>query len=168
MTKRILLAEDEMLVGTMVQLNLTSAGYEVVWVKDGLAAAEQGIAGSFDAILLDIAMPGQDGIEALRQIREAGVETPVAMLSARSNVETKVDTLNLGADDYLPKPFDVSELVARVGALIPPPPLKAAPPKPPLTWSGPKGRWSWSTARPPGGQDARAPSASGQDARAPS
>ncbi len=118
MSGRILLAEDELLVGTMVQLNLASAGYEVVWVKDGLSAAQEGKSGQYDAILLDIAMPGQDGIAALQQIREAGVRTPVAMLSARSEVSTKVSTLNLGADDYLPKPFDVSELIARVGALV--------------------------------------------------
>ena len=118
MTHRLLLAEDEELVGTMVRLNLQSAGYEVEWVKDGLSAAEKGREPGFDAILLDIAMPGQDGIEALKQLREAGVRTPVLMLSARSSVATRVDTLNLGADDYLPKPFDVTELIARVAALL--------------------------------------------------
>ena len=115
---KLLLAEDELLVGTMVELNLTSAGYNVEWVKDGLSVVERGRDGDFDAILLDITMPGQDGIEALRQLREAGLRTPVMMLSARSSVATKVDALNLGADDYLPKPFDVAELIARVGALV--------------------------------------------------
>lgn len=115
---RVLLAEDEELVGAMVRINLTSAGYDVVWVKDGLRAVDEGAGGAYDAILLDIAMPGQDGVEVLRQLRAAGVRTPVMMLSARSSVKTKVDTLNLGADDYLPKPFDVAELIARVGALV--------------------------------------------------
>jgi two-component system, OmpR family, alkaline phosphatase synthesis response regulator PhoP len=72
----------------------------------------------FDLILLDIGLPGADGITVLAGLRRAGIGTPVLMLTARGDVATKVETLELGADDYLPKPFDVSELQARVKALV--------------------------------------------------
>ena len=118
MSGRILLIEDEELVGTMVRMNLESAGYEVVWRKDGpggLAGARQG---SFDLILLDITLPGMDGLEILKRIRAEGNPVAVMMLTAQGTVKTKVEALDGGADDYLPKPFDLAELIARVQALM--------------------------------------------------
>jgi len=118
MSGRILLIEDEELVGTMVRMNLESAGYEVVWWKEGpsgLAAAQQG---EYDIILLDISLPGMDGLEILKVLRKQGNKVAVMMLTAQGNVTTKVKALEVGADDYLPKPFDVAELAARVNALM--------------------------------------------------
>ena len=118
MSGRILLIEDEELVGTMVRMNLESAGYQVVWRKDGpsgLTAAQQG---GYDIILLDISLPGMDGLEILKVLRKQGNKVAVMMLTAQGNVTTKVKALEVGADDYLPKPFDVAELAARVNALM--------------------------------------------------
>lgn len=118
MSEHILLVEDEELVGTMVRMNLVAEGFEVDWVRSG----PQGIAAArdhpFDLVLLDIGLPGADGIEVLRTLRRDGIGAPVLMLTARGDVATKVETLELGADDYLPKPFDVAELLARVRALV--------------------------------------------------
>jgi DNA-binding response OmpR family regulator len=116
--EKILLVEDEELVGTMVRLNLEGAGHQVVWIRNGTEAAERAAAEAFDLILLDIALPGMNGLSVLRGLRKGGVETPVMMLTARSDVPTKVEALEFGADDYLPKPFDVAELIARVSALL--------------------------------------------------
>jgi len=118
MSGRILLIEDEELVGTMVQMNLENAGYSVEWSKDGKDAAQTAAAHRFDLILLDIALPGRNGIEILTELRKKGVGTPVMMLTALDDVSTKVRALETGADDYLPKPFDVAEMIARVNALV--------------------------------------------------
>lgn len=117
MSGKILLVEDEDLVGTMVRLNLERAGYHVVWVRNG-SAAEQAATDPFDLILLDIALPGKDGLAVLRDLRAIGIGTPVMMLTARGDLSIKVDALDMGADDYLPKPFHVEEMVARVNALV--------------------------------------------------
>jgi DNA-binding response OmpR family regulator len=114
---RILFVEDEELVGTMVRMNLEGEGYDVTWCRDG----ESGLARldrRFDLVVLDIALPGIDGIEVLTRLRGQGIGTPVLMLTARSDVSIKVKTLDLGADDYLAKPFDVAELLARVKAMV--------------------------------------------------
>ena len=118
MSKKILVAEDEDLVGTMVRLNLESAGYQVVWVKNGSEAAERAAAEPFDLILLDISMPGLGGLSVLEKLRSIGVGTPIMMLTAHTDVPTKVRSLDYGADDYLAKPFHVEEMVARVNALV--------------------------------------------------
>lgn len=118
MIGRILLVEDEELVGTMVQMNLEAAGYEVVWIKSGLEAEKIAATELFDIVLLDIALPGRDGLELLTNLRHAGLGIPIMMLTARGDVPTKVQALQIGADDYLPKPFDVEELLARVHALV--------------------------------------------------
>ncbi|MDP2907694.1 MAG: response regulator transcription factor [Nanoarchaeota archaeon] len=118
MNEKVLVVEDEELVGTMVRLNLEGAGYNVIWVKNGPDAEQRATTEAFDLILLDIALPGRDGLSVLQNLRKAGVGTPVMMLTARSDVATKVQTLDAGADDYLPKPFDVPEMIARVNALV--------------------------------------------------
>jgi DNA-binding response OmpR family regulator len=102
----------------MVRMNLESAGYEVRWFRNGLEGRALAQIEPFDLILLDIALPGISGLEILEEIRRSGVGTPVMMLTARSDVPTKVSALQMGADDYLPKPFDVAELIARAHALV--------------------------------------------------
>ncbi len=115
---RVLLIEDEELVGTMVRLNLQGAGFETVWLKNGHEALRIISKNNFDLILLDITLPGMGGLEVLEKIRRREITTPVMMLTARGEVQTKVEAFTIGADDYLPKPFDVAELVARVQALV--------------------------------------------------
>ena len=118
MNAKILLVEDEELIGTMVRLNLEGLGHQVVWIKNGLNAVTAAEAEPFDLILLDIALPGLDGMAVLRRLRRSGIGTPVMMLTAAGDVTTKVEALDAGADDYLPKPFDVAEMTARVNALV--------------------------------------------------
>ena len=115
---RILLVEDDELVGTMVTLNLKSEGFVVTWCRDGTQGLQAALGQPFDLLLLDISVPDLSGLDVLREVRGSGVGTPVLMLTARSDVASKVEALNLGADDYLPKPFHVDEMVARVRALM--------------------------------------------------
>ncbi len=114
----LLLIEDEELVGTMIRINLESLGHNVTWSRDGRQALDLLGNQHFDLILLDINLPGKDGISLLRTLRQTDTSTPVLMLTARSDVTTKVVSLDLGADDYLVKPFDLPELLARVNALL--------------------------------------------------
>lgn len=115
---RFLLVEDDELVGTMVLMNLQTDRDQVVWAKTGTDALREATASRFDLVLLDITLPGMEGTEVLKRMRAAGVHTPVLMLTARFDTNTKVKAFSLGADDYLSKPFDVLEMVARVGALL--------------------------------------------------
>jgi len=115
---RLLLAEDDKLVGTMVCMNLESEGHQVVWAQTGPEALERATTEPFDLVLLDIGMPLMDGLEVLHRLRRAGLGTPVLMLTARGDVASKVAALDGGADDYLAKPFDVDEMLARVRALV--------------------------------------------------
>jgi len=118
MNARILLVEDEKLIGTMVRINLEAEGWDVTWVRDGDAAREHVTGGGYDVMLLDLELPGRGGLELVADSRQAGIETPVLILTAHGGVDLKVRSLGLGADDFLAKPFDVAELVARVGALL--------------------------------------------------
>jgi len=118
MTANILLIEDEELVGTMVRMNLESADYQVTWIKKGGEALDKATSETFDLILLDIALPEKSGLEILKELRIRGVNIPVMMLTARSDIPSKIGALQMGADDYLAKPFDVRELVARTEALL--------------------------------------------------
>lgn len=116
--RRILLVEDEPgLVMTLTD-RLTSEGYVVSSVSDGEAALELVDRESFELVLLDVMLPGKNGFDVCRDIRQKGIETPVLMLTARSQVVDKVVGLKLGADDYLTKPFEMMELIARVEALM--------------------------------------------------
>jgi two-component system alkaline phosphatase synthesis response regulator PhoP len=115
---RILLVEDDELVGTMVRMNLENAECSVLWCRDGAEGLAAARAEPFDLVLLDISLPSLDGYGVLTSMRRAGVGTPVLMLTARSDVGSKVRALDMGADDYLAKPFDVAELVARARALV--------------------------------------------------
>ncbi len=114
---RILLVEDDELLGSGVSDALDFARYAHEWVRDGklaLAAAQQE---DFDLIVLDLGLPGMDGLEVLSRLREAGKQVAVLILSARDGTHDRVRGLNLGADDYLVKPFELDELLARINAL---------------------------------------------------
>jgi DNA-binding response OmpR family regulator len=114
---RVLVVEDERKVASFIRKALEAEGFATDVCAngdDGLAAAR---VTPFDAIVLDIMLPGRDGLSVLRQLREKKNGTPVLLLSARGEVNERVEGLNAGADDYLPKPFELAELVARVRAL---------------------------------------------------
>lgn len=114
MTKRILLIEDE--PGLVLTLSdaLRSEGYEVDAATDGATGLERAITGTWDVILLDVMLPRMNGFDVCRGLRQQGVRTPVIMLTARGQVVDRVLGLKIGADDYLPKPFDMLELLARI------------------------------------------------------
>ena len=114
---RILIAEDEPELAAALEAMLKREHYSVDVVHDGDDALDYGLAENYDGLVLDIMMPRRDGLEVLRLLREKGVSTPVLLLTARSRVDDRIRGLNAGADDYLPKPFDMGELVARVRAL---------------------------------------------------
>ena len=114
----ILVAEDQTDIRDLLVLNLRSAGYEVTAVGDGVAAlASQNEQGS-DLLVLDLMMPGMDGLEVCKALRARGRSTPILMLTAKSTELDRVLGLELGADDYLTKPFSLPELLARVKALL--------------------------------------------------
>lgn len=113
----ILIVEDETALAGAVEHILQKAGHATDWVADGQTALDYIRGFSYDLVLLDIMLPRLDGLSVLRQIRGEGISTPVLMLTARATVPDKVTGLNAGADDYLTKPFDPEELLARVGAM---------------------------------------------------
>ncbi len=114
----VMLVEDEELISTMVEINLKREGFDVVSFGASEPALEYLETGSCDVILLDIMLPGMNGPEALKEIRGRGITTPVLMLTARHDLDLKVGTLESGADDYLTKPFDMDELLARIRVLL--------------------------------------------------
>jgi len=115
---RLLLVEDDSMIGASVQKGLRQDGFAVDWVRDG-HAAELAIANeSYALILLDLGLPGKDGLEVLATLRKRGNATPVLVLTARDAVADRVKGLDSGADDYLVKPFDLDELEARIRALL--------------------------------------------------
>lgn len=114
---RLLIAEDTLDLNRALQAILEKSGYEVTCTHDGQEALDHAMAETFDGIILDIMMPRMDGIEALRQMRERGVETPVLLLTAKAEVDDRVAGLDAGANDYLSKPFAMRELLARVRAM---------------------------------------------------
>ena len=118
MPMRILLAEDEELIGRMVELNLRHEGYEVTWVKNGTDAFARAHSEPWDLLVLDVMLPGASGFQVAKDLREKDVTIPILMLTARSDTTSKVRGLDAGADDYVVKPFDMAELLARVRALI--------------------------------------------------
>lgn len=114
----ILLVEDDRLLGDGMRRALEHVGYTVTWARDGQEALSAALTQRYSCILLDLRMPLMNGIEALKQIRERGDKTPVIIVTANERPDQKVDGLDAGADDYLVKPFDLSELLARVRAQI--------------------------------------------------
>ncbi len=118
MSARILIVEDEPgLVLTLADL-LSAEGYEVDTAQDGAAGLRKALEDRFDLIVLDVMLPGKNGFDVCRELRQKGRDTAVLMLTARGQVADRIVGLKLGADDYLPKPFDPAELTARVEALL--------------------------------------------------
>jgi two-component system, OmpR family, alkaline phosphatase synthesis response regulator PhoP len=114
---RLLLVEDEPGLQLALTDRLTAEGYQVEVAGDGNLAVNRATTDTFDVIVLDVMLPGRDGFEVLRAIRQQGVTAPVLMLTARGQIVDKVVGLKMGADDYLTKPFEAMELVARLEAL---------------------------------------------------
>ena len=114
---QLLLVEDDPTMQATLHRALTRRGMDVVAVGDGRAALSQWMARQPDAVVLDLTLPGLDGLQVLQQARNRGLRTPVLILTARGTVGDRVMGLNAGADDYLPKPFDLDELEARLRAL---------------------------------------------------
>ena len=114
----ILLVEDETKVGNALCAGLQAEGYEIVWAQTGEEGFFHASSRSFDLILLDVMLPGRDGIEVLDTLRKHGNKTPVLLLTARDAIEDRVLGLDTGADDYLVKPFAFAELSARIRALL--------------------------------------------------
>ena len=114
---RILLVEDEPSAARFIAKGLREARHAVDVASDGLSAAEQCQQSDYDAVILDVMLPGKDGFAVCRELREGGSDVPVLMLTARDAIADRVAGLDAGADDYLTKPFDFRELLARVRAL---------------------------------------------------
>lgn len=115
---RLLVIEDDEHLGLAVSNCLRQDGYAVDWERDGAIAEEVLRYQTYDVIVVDIGLPGLDGISILKTLRSRGDKTPVLVLTARSAVDDRIDALDLGADDYLAKPFDVREFLARCRALL--------------------------------------------------
>ena len=115
---RILLVEDDLLLGDGISHGLKQDSHIVDWIKDGISAEHAISDNQFDAIILDLGLPKRPGLEVLSHIRKKGVLTPVIILTARDAIEDRIHGLDLGADDYLTKPFDLKELIARIRAIV--------------------------------------------------
>jgi two-component system response regulator QseB len=115
---RVLLVEDDTMIGAAVHSGLRHEGFAVDWVRDGEAAERSVLAERFDAVLLDLGLPRSNGIEVLRKMRARGDATPVLIVTAQDEVAERVRGLDAGADDYLVKPFEFAELAARIRALL--------------------------------------------------
>lgn len=115
---RILLAEDEVELSKALCAILKHNNYSVDAVFNGLDAYDFAVGGNYDGIVLDVMMPGMDGISVLRRLREKKINTPVLILTAKSEMEDKITGLDAGADDYLSKPFHTGELLARLRAMM--------------------------------------------------
>jgi two-component system, OmpR family, alkaline phosphatase synthesis response regulator PhoP len=118
MNGRVLLVEDEATLSLLLRERLEREGYSVTTCKDGEEGLTQALGGTFDLLLLDIKLPGQSGFEVCRTLRRHRIHVPVLMLTARGDVKDRVKGLKTGADDYLVKPFEVAELLARMEALL--------------------------------------------------
>jgi DNA-binding response OmpR family regulator len=115
---KVLLVEDDAMIGENIQIALDSEGIAVEWVKDGVAAEAALATQVHDALLLDLGIPGKDGVDVLSDLRARGNNLPVLVITARDTIAQRVQGLNIGADDYLVKPFDLDEMIARLNALI--------------------------------------------------
>ena len=141
---RVLIVEDDAKLVALIRRGLTEDGYAADIAKDGEEAAWMAGATDYDVIILDVMLPGIDGFNACRRLRESGVSSPVLMLTARDAVEDRIAGLDTGADDYLTKPFSFDELLARLRALVRRGPIE----QPVLLTAGslrldPKSRQTW-------------------------
>ena len=115
---RSLLVEDDRMIAAAVSVALKDAAYAVDWVEDGAAASSVLENGEHQAVLLDLSLPKRDGVEVLRRLRQSGNTLPVIVITARDGMDDRIKGLDFGADDYLVKPFDVNEQLARLRAVI--------------------------------------------------
>jgi DNA-binding response OmpR family regulator len=113
---RILVVEDERSIADFIERGLRSEGYAVTCAHDGDSAEAEALTGDFGLVLLDVLLPNKNGLEVLKALRAHDAETPVILLTARGEIEHKVEGLDLGANDYIVKPFSVEELLARIRA----------------------------------------------------
>ena len=118
MSSRVLLVEDEEALRLFLGDSLRNGGYDVEYASDGVEGLEKATRLPIDLIILDVMLPRKDGFEVCQAIRAAGRSTPILMLTARGQIEDTVNGLKIGADDYVTKPFDMGELMARVAALL--------------------------------------------------
>lgn len=118
MRMKFLVIEDDEKIGAFVVKGLEQEGYHVDWERNGHDGLRRALEASHDALVLDLMLPGRDGMEIIRRLRSANVSTPILILSAKNSVEDRVAGLSGGADDYLVKPFSFAELVARLQALV--------------------------------------------------
>lgn len=118
MTRRILLIEDDDGIADIVRYNLEAVGYSVQVARDGATGLRMARTGAPDLVLLDLMLPGMDGVEVCRQLRRGGTALPIIMLTARDSEVDRVLGLELGADDYVSKPFSMRELLARITAVL--------------------------------------------------
>jgi len=115
---RVLLIEDDVMIGRGLETALRNDRYTVDWLRDGRAGAAALAATDFDLVLLDLGLPGRDGLDLLRELRAAGKATPVIILTARDEPRDRIAGLDAGADDYIVKPFDLDELAARMRSVL--------------------------------------------------
>lgn len=115
---RILIIEDNIKLAISLKNNLQKNDFQVDLANTGISGEEKAFINSYDAILLDLNLPDKDGLEILKYIREIQIQTPIIIISARDEVEQRTIGLNLGADDYITKPFDILELCARIRAVV--------------------------------------------------
>ena len=115
---RVLLAEDDELLGSGLRAGLMQQGFQVDWVRDGMAAERELLTGAYQVAVLDLGLPRQDGMACLRRVRSRKLTTPVLVLTARDGGPDRIAGLDAGADDYLVKPVDLLELAARLRALV--------------------------------------------------
>jgi two-component system OmpR family response regulator len=115
---RVLVVEDEKKVASLIQSGLVERGFAAEVCHDGDAAMRMLAAEAFDAVIMDIMLPGRDGLSVLRKLRDERNAIPVVLLTARGDLNERVEGLELGADDYLPKPFSMTELLARLKAVL--------------------------------------------------
>jgi DNA-binding response OmpR family regulator len=118
MNRRVLVIEDNADIGRLIELQLAAINCDVHWVADGLAGLAEAERGSYELVVLDLMLPGMDGLEICRRLSARETRVPILMLTAKSSELDRVLGLELGADDYLTKPFSVAEFVARVKALL--------------------------------------------------
>lgn len=115
---RLLIVEDDIKIAALIEKGMREAGFEVEVCHDGDSGLAQGLTGRYDAAVIDIMLPGLDGLQVIEQLREQRVSTPVLILSARQSVDDRIRGLQRGGDDYMVKPFSFNELLARIQALI--------------------------------------------------
>jgi len=115
---RVLIVEDDPMIGRNLALALKEAGLIADWVQDGIQGLEAAKTGHYAVVLLDLGLPRKSGMDILKSMRSSGIDTPLLIITARDGIDDRVEGLDLGADDYLVKPFSFKELLARIRAIL--------------------------------------------------